>query len=178
MPGPLVHSPADVLRYTLVSLGVGTLPSVNGNWPIFATNEPETPDELITLYDTMPWVRGRSQPDGEVQEHHGVQVRVRAGHPALGFKKCWEVAQALDLQVHHLNVTVPIQTIGFGINAQTVPAANYHVWAISRHARNRQGASGFLYLGKERSQTVANDITTQSARDIFSLNTLVSLRMV
>lgn len=121
------YSPADVVRWLLVALGQGTDPSAQGSWPVFATNEPPSPDEVITVYDTSPQEDGRNQVDGVAQTHHGIQVRVRAKDHNRGYARAHALKACLDQSV--LNNTVHVGGI------------TYTVYAVS-------GAS-LLYLGKD-----------------------------
>lgn len=96
MPGPLDHSPADVVRRLIVALGGGTLPSAAGPWPVHAMSEPPSPDDAVTVYDTAGVVHSKDHPFGFVEEHHGVQVRVRSAEAPAGAAKALALAQALD----------------------------------------------------------------------------------
>lgn len=131
MSGSLDHSPAEVVCNLLIGLGLGTDPTADEAWPIFTTQEPDgpdVPDSVITVYDTAGRQHGRSQVDGEVQEHRGVMIRVRdANHPD-GHAKANEIAIALDETVYQ--------------DAVVVGAATYLVHAISR-------AGSINVLGKE-----------------------------
>ena len=48
MSGPLIHSAADIIRYLLIAMGQGTLPTDALLWPIYQARIPETPDNCIT----------------------------------------------------------------------------------------------------------------------------------
>lgn len=93
MPGALNHSPAKITRELLIQLGLG---SDGGTWPVYATSEPDTPDNAITVYNAAGRVQGTTNTDGEVQESHGVQVRVRSALEEAGYAKARAVAVALD----------------------------------------------------------------------------------
>lgn len=97
MPGTLSHSPADVLRKLLVSLSLGSYPAnPSGSWPIYASGEPDEPDSAITVYDTTGVTNGRTAPDMEMHEYHGVQIRIRAAAHTAGYAKSRATAIALD----------------------------------------------------------------------------------
>ena len=145
MPGTLTHSPADVLRDLLIGLAVGTAPSAAGNWPIFVAGEPDTPDNCITVYDTAGTLEGRSMIDGEKQEHHGIQIRVRANDYPTGYTKARTVATTLDTSVYQ--------------NSASIGASVYVVQSVSR-------TTDVIPLGKEN---------PLSKRDLFTINALVSL---
>ena len=106
MPGILKHSPANILRWLLIDLNLGTNPASGGSWPIFTESEPNTPDDCLSIYDTAGAQNGRTGPDGERQEHHGVQIRVRAGVAKAGFLKARTLALALDSTIYQDGIVV------------------------------------------------------------------------
>lgn len=148
MSGNLNHSPADVLRYLLVSLGYGTLPESDAAWPIYVYSEPDTPDNCITLYDTTGRTQGRTQIDGETQEHEGIQIRIRSMLRLTGFLKASEVILSLDTEVLR--------------NSVTIDASSYLVQAVSRTGNP-------LHLGRDR---------PSSNRTLHTINVIIALTMV
>ncbi len=146
MSGSLSHSPADIVRRLLIDLSQGTDPSDGGSWPIFTGAESDTPDNAITIYDAASILGGRTQIDGEVQEHYGFRVRVRAVSHAVGDAKARAIAIVLDETVYQDTVTIG--------------AIQYLVQAVSRK-------SGVLRLGKE---------VPGSRRHLFTINAVVALR--
>lgn len=154
MPGTLANSAADVLGILLVDLGLGTAPVTvgrQGEWPVYTEDEPDTPDNCITIYDTEGVGRGKTMPDGEVQEAHGIQVRVRAKTHTVGFAKAREIAVTLD-PLSMRTVSVPTGNV----------TNRYRIWSLSR-------IGDVLAIGK---QFPANK------RRLFTLNYLVSLRQL
>lgn len=83
----ILHSPAQIIQQMMIDLGEGTDGSTNGTWPIFATEEPDDPDNCITVYDTQGTDDGRTMTDGKAGVHHGIQVRVRAYDHPTGYVK-------------------------------------------------------------------------------------------
>lgn len=148
MPGALTHSPADVLRWLLIDLGQGSDPADGAAWPVFASAEPDSPDSCLTVYDTAGRDSGRSHPDGERAEHHGVQVRVRATSHREGYQKARAIALALDQDVYR-------DTVVIGDDA-------YRVWSVSR-------TGDVLVLGTN---------IPGSKRHLFTVNAVVSLRQL
>lgn len=146
----LTHSPAQIVARLLATLGLGAYPDGTNaqTWPVYAAGEPDAPDSVITVYDTDGRGHGRSQIDGERQQHHGIQVRVRAGTHALGWPKAQAVAEALDTAVYDAPVTVG--------------GRNYLVHAITR-------TTDVLALGKGEAGT---------RRSVFTVNALVSLTVL
>lgn len=116
MSGPLLHSPANILRQVLVDLGLASYPPA-AQWACSIDVEPDEPEDSITLYDTDGRDFGRTMPDGERQEMHGVLIRVRSGDGQEGYAKARAVAAALD--------SVRMQAV-------TVGSAAYLVWSVSR----------------------------------------------
>jgi len=129
MSGSLTHAPENIIRYLLIDLGVGTLPSAAGGWPVFDYQEPDIPDDCITVYGTGRKLRSRSQIDGAVVERYTFQIRVRSANPTDGSVKVRAIAIALDTSVYQ--DTVVIST------------SQYLIQAVSR-------SSGPLSLGKTR----------------------------
>lgn len=144
MAGLLQHSPADVVRRMLIDLSLGTDPDARpvGAWPVYASGEPGAgkpvgtastaktgvPDSIITVYDTLGRQNGRIQFSGEIQEHHGFQVRVRAAGHSAGYAKARAIADGLDKSVY-------LRTVAIG-------ASRYLVYAVTR-------TGDVLALGKE-----------------------------
>lgn len=106
--GTLTHSPADVLRRLLIAIGQGVTPAsgTNSNWPIFESQEPSSPDNVVTTYDVDGRDFGRTGLTGERFEHHGVQVRVRAATKPVCWRKMREICVALDEDVYQESVTI------------------------------------------------------------------------
>lgn len=77
MTTPFSHSPTDVIRKALIAAGAGTDPAAAQPWPVYADNEPSSPDNVVTLFETAGISDGRTMVDGEAQVHLGVQARVR-----------------------------------------------------------------------------------------------------
>src|SRR5262245_28835704 len=151
MPGLLVHSPAEVVRQLLIDSGLGGEPG--GEWPVFATNGPDLPDNAITVYDTAGTDDGRSM-DGERWERGGIQVRVRSTTHTVGHPKSKAIALMMD--------QLSQQVVHVDTNA-------YKIWTIVR-------TSDVLPLGKEVAGAgMPGDI---SRRNLFTVNALVNLREV
>lgn len=83
----LSHSPADIVRWLLVDLGLGTDYRDRSTWPVYCAHESEKPDNVITVYDTAGTDDGSVMVGGELQGHYGFQVRVRATDHPTGWDK-------------------------------------------------------------------------------------------
>lgn len=116
MSSATTHSPADIIRYLLVQLGLGTLPSSNGAWPIYALDEPDSPDSCITVYDTTGVLDGHSLIDGEMGIHEGIQVRVRAPTKLVARAKAITILNALA---------------AVGLTSVTIASNVYAVYAVT-----------------------------------------------
>jgi hypothetical protein len=124
MSSGLLHSPADVLRWLLISLRAGTNPDDGDNWPIFASNEPDSPDNLIVLYDTEGLGDGRVQRGGEAAKHHGVSVQVRGNDDPTTWLKMDEVAGAVTESTHNTLVDIgDDQYIVYAVTIKSGPIA-------------------------------------------------------
>lgn len=110
MSDTLTHSPADILRYMLIDLGLGTLPTDAGSWPVFATFEADTPDNAITTYNEAPIHLGRSQISGLVYERYGMQIAVRAVDNNTGWNKIYTIAATLDQSVYEYHISISSST--------------------------------------------------------------------
>ena len=105
MAGTLTHSPADVLRWALVALGVAADPEADAAWPAYVSREPSLPDDCLTVQGAEGVLDGFNMPAKDVSEHHGCQVRVRARLYEQGRAKARAVCLALD-GMHRLAVSV------------------------------------------------------------------------
>jgi hypothetical protein len=102
----LLHSPADILRYLMIDLELGTLPEDEDTWPIFCSSQPNLPDDHVTSIDTQGRENGRIMFSGEYEEYHGVQVRVQAKNHSTGYAKLRRIALTLDQGVRNKYVSI------------------------------------------------------------------------
>lgn len=87
VPTATNHSPAQIVQQMLIDAGYGTAWDAGGDWPVYASNNPEDDrDDRITVTDTTGVSAGRVQTGFETL-YDGLQVRVDStDHPA-GFLK-------------------------------------------------------------------------------------------
>lgn len=123
----LDHSPADILRHYLIGEIVGTLPSLADDWPIYCASEPNLPDNCITTYDTSGKLDGRIMVEGAMQEHYGVQIRIRCSDPVTGWQKAKEISRKVDI--------IYRETV-------LIDSAQYLIHSVTR-------TGGILSLGKD-----------------------------
>lgn len=112
----------------MLELALGSQISDNDDWPIFDTSMPNAPDDCIVVTDTDSMMDGRTQVDGETQEHFGFQVKIRTKSPVLGYRKLMEVSNSFDSGVLRFPVDV-------GVN-------HYQIQSVSRR-------TGIIKMGKE-----------------------------
>lgn len=99
MPGLLHHSQAKIVQEILIAYSLGSRPQGADAWPVYATKEPDTPDDVITVYNTTGVVGANTQVDGEYWEEHGVQIRVRCALDEVGYLKAKQIANLLDVDI-------------------------------------------------------------------------------
>lgn len=136
----LLHSPADILLQLLVDKELVALPSGEGEWKGYVSNEPDSPDKAVTVTDTGGTSGSRLQPTGEYLDRPTVQIRVRDATQNSAWQKIYEIQQALDTEV-----------LGDSV---TIGGSNYEVSYLTR-------TTGILSLGRE---------SPESKRVLFSIN--------
>lgn len=149
MPTTTYYSPADIVRRLLISLGAGVSPSNGALWPVYATSEPGTPDNVVTVYDTAGLDDGRAMVDGELFRHLGFQVRVRSIDHRSGWDKASEIQNLLARSTYDEVVAMPDDT-------------RYLIHCVSR-------IGDVIALGKE---------VPNSKRSLFTVNATVTLTLI
>lgn len=144
----LSHSPADIIAQMLVDLNLGTNPTAGGAWPVYVSNEPDKPDNCITVYDTVGQGDGRFMVSGHSPEHYGFQVRVRATDHTTGYAKADAIKTALEETAYE-------ETIHIG-------NSTYLVYSVSK-------ATPVNVLGKQAGV---------SKRNLFTVNGLVVIGII
>lgn len=156
----LHHSPADIIRWMMVAINLGSSPtpwetggstSSANAWPIFVAAEPNIPDNVITLYDTTWQSDGRAMHSGEQFQHYGIQVRVRGIDHPTGLLKALTIRETLDQSVYDRTISIPVGSSTY----------RYTVHCIS--------SSSVLFLGKQ---------TPSSKRSLFTINAKTTIRAV
>ena len=85
-------TPAVYIRQLLIDEGVGT---EEGDWKVYVSFLPPSPDLAICVYDTTPKDDGRVMDTGERISHPGIQVVVRGDYPYV-FLKVQEICDLFD----------------------------------------------------------------------------------
>ena len=162
MPSGLLTIPTSkVVRQILIdgSLGQsgGSVSGTTGSssdWPIFASNTPDLPDNVVVVKDTSGIQQGRITVDGSEVYRPGIQILVRCNDYDIGWEKIQRIAIYLDESV--LRTTV------------TVGSTSHFVDAWSR-------ASGPISIGKESEGRRLETSAGTSKRYLFTLNGTLSL---
>jgi hypothetical protein len=106
-PAPYpIHSPAEVIRQLLIDFDLGTLPSTNGEWPVYSTREPDRKDQMIVTLDQLGFTSGRSMTSGASFDHHGIQIIVRAKDHRTGYARASRIRETLLRSVIRRTVVV------------------------------------------------------------------------
>lgn len=151
MSGELNHQPAKLIRLALVAFGHAThpdnTPPSNQNWPCYFDDRPDTPDNLLSIYDTEGRDEGRTQIDGERQELYGIQITVRASDKNVGWRKIERIKEWMDTEFYR--------------QTYTIQGSSYLVQSINR-------TSGIIRMGREM---------PASRRYLYSLNGVCHILM-
>lgn len=85
-------SPPSAIMYQLLH----DLGRVGGGWPAYISFMPDTPDEVVVIYDTEGDMDGRLMATGEQIEHPGIMIQVRGKSYLDTCNKAAQIALALD----------------------------------------------------------------------------------
>lgn len=149
MTGPLVHAPSLIIAQLLVDQAICGLPPASMVWPAYINSLPDTPDDAVVITDGESVQEGRVQFNGEIQEHYGIQVKVRSAVYTDGYTICEQIKNCFDVDVYKEVVTL----------TDPPSSAAYTVHAITR-------TTGIIVVGKE---------VSGSKRSLFTINALVSV---
>lgn len=94
----MIAAAAPICQYLLDS----SLGTSAGEWPVTIGFMPDTPNNIITVYDTAGEPDGRVMKTGERIEHPGVQILVRGGNYPTTLAKIISIARSLDRQIRTL----------------------------------------------------------------------------
>lgn len=104
MTNNLLHLAEEIIREYLIDAGVVSRPGDDLTWPCFVGSEPNSPDNVVTIFGTTNVPQGRTF-DGELQEQYGFQVRIRAKTFPVGRTKSLAIRQAL-INAAHVSVVL------------------------------------------------------------------------
>lgn len=148
MAGKLNNLPSEIIARLLVIKGWATTTNLNQGWPVYVEDEPDKPDNCLTVYTQGSNSGGRTMTDGQQQEEYTFQIRIRSQTSSGGWIKSNQIAKGLDEEVIDVGVVL-------GSNQYLV------------HCVARRG--GILSLGKEYPSTL---------RSLFTLNAQLSVRQL
>lgn len=106
----MTHPPARIAAQLLTDVGLASAFGGATNWPVYVGDEPDTPDEVVTVYDTDGPTFGRLMVTGEVTGHDGLQFRVRSVTYAGGRRKADQIVETLSEDVYQRVVSVGSET--------------------------------------------------------------------
>jgi len=109
-------APSSIIASVIVQiLEEMSNPLDGGVWPLYISMMPDdsdVEDDCGAIYDAPGIVNARLMREGEVVEHHGVQIKIRSTDYETGYRKIRELALDLD--------AVKNQSITLGDNVYTV----------------------------------------------------------
>jgi hypothetical protein len=148
---PLLHSPADIARWLMVAENQASDPTLSPlqPWPAYVAVEPDSPDEVYTLADTTGQTDGRDMAGGELNQHYGLQFRIRSIGEVNGRLQGESLRQWLSQGVYQALVAVAIKS-----------PATYSVFCFSKIGQ-------LLSIGTD---------TPSSKRWVHTLNCMMSVR--
>lgn len=108
---PRLETPiADIIRDLLIHFGCGSSPEFTPGdtspWPVYVSQEPDTPDNVVTVYDTSGITEGRIHNDGVVPEQMGILVRVRSVDYVTGWAQMNKIVETADEKIYRNRVLV------------------------------------------------------------------------
>lgn len=107
---PLIScSPARLLAAYLAT-GI----KQKAGWSVQVGNEPTSPDETITIFDTVGYTDGRNLVSKATCIHHGIQFRIRSRDYRDGWLKLGEIQRLLD-QI--CNTEIKVEEVDFVLNS-------------------------------------------------------------
>lgn len=151
----LEYDQAEIVQQLLVDHGIGTLgwDGTRGVWPIFASVEPDAPDNIVVVYGTVGVADGRTR-TGEIQGPDGFQIKVRSSNYRVGQSKMNQI-------LLELTQNVSMETVHVAANSD-VGTIDYLVYSCGNFG-------GVLSIGQD---------TPGSKRSSFTLNATITARKI
>lgn len=87
---------ARIVQAWLISEGLGTAVATNGAWPVYAYNRPDSPDSLLTVYNTGADLDGTIQRTGVSVFHETVQIYLRGLTDDQVYQKGLDIQAKMD----------------------------------------------------------------------------------
>lgn len=108
VPVGITASPARIVQRLLVENGWASDPDLTivGTWPAYYDNEPDLPDNCITIYDTTPALDSDLMLSGEQTQHEGITIRIRSKDHDVGASMTRQLLKQLTEQVYFKYLTI------------------------------------------------------------------------
>lgn len=132
----LNHSAASIIAKWLIDNSYATDSKKCADWPVFVSQMPNEPDEVVVVKDTAGKLGGKLQTSGSTIVYFGVAVRVRGVEYQGTWNKANDLFNRLSV-VRQATVAMP-KMVG-------VPATNYKIHCVGH-------ASGIAHLGTDAKQ--------------------------
>lgn len=87
--------PTIVVSNLLVANGYGVFKSLTSDWGIFISEQPDSPDQCITIYDSSGSNLGKGM-SGDTLIRPGIQIRIRSKTYPDGIRKIGVINSYLD----------------------------------------------------------------------------------
>jgi hypothetical protein len=131
---PLFHTPANIMQSHLVGAGVVSDPMTADTWPMFLDHLPDGYglDDACAVCDTTPIHEGRIQRTGEVCQHFGIQLSVRANDYETAWAKDQQIRLLVDA-IHNADVTLDSSEVYRIVNAMKSSAVFLGVDPLRRN---------------------------------------------
>jgi hypothetical protein len=143
MESSIPHGPANVLRWLLIDLGVGTDPDDEDDpqdrvWPVHNDSEPDNPDNCITVYQTEGQQDGQDPHSGSLWHHIGWQVRIRSKTREIGTRKANDILTAIcGTYWRTITITSTVGTLSEDYRVETVTPSGLPLYIGQEQGSNR-----------------------------------------
>ena len=105
--------PSVIVRKLLIDYSLGADIQFNSvgtyagsNWPVFTDVEPATPDNCITVFDTMGMDQGTEMNTGAIFGPVGVQIRIRSKDKPTGWTRADRIYAWMCREVYQATVSI------------------------------------------------------------------------
>lgn len=91
----LQHTPCFIVGSYLIANGIVSLPSLEGDWPLYKSSMPDEVNDVCVIYDTTPIIDARVS-ESYPNTHYGLQIIIRASDYETGKAKARAIAVVLE----------------------------------------------------------------------------------
>lgn len=117
----MTESPARLVAAILKSAGLAGASSSVDWFPTVGSVPQQGRDNLLTIFDTTGQLHGKTADAGEIYQHYGLQVRIRAADYATG----WAKGQAIQDYLSGLRGNM------FFSSSPPLDSGPYRVWSFN-----------------------------------------------